>query len=173
MPRRLTRRGFTLIELITVMAILGITGVAVVGGTLTYLGEIRSRAAASRLTADVRYAQRLALASSRRTWIVFNVVQNSYQLFVENSSNPGKANRIALERPIDQSSDQMTFGNSAFTGVSIASANINSTSELEFDSFGAPYDGNSVALAANAVVTLSNGVTATIVPVTGFVERAG
>jgi prepilin-type N-terminal cleavage/methylation domain-containing protein len=173
MSRRLPRRGFTLIELITVMAILGITGVVVVGGTLSYLGEIRSRAAASRLTADIRYVQRTALASGLRTWVVFNIGQNSYQLFIENASNPGKANRAALVRPVDQSSAEMTFGDSAFSGVSITSANINSTTELEFDSFGAPYDGNSVALTANAVVRLSNGVTATIVPVTGFVERTG
>lgn len=173
MPLRRTRSGFTLIELITVMAIVGITGVAVVGGTLSYMGEIRSRAAASRLAADIRYVQRTALASGLRTWMVFNVGANSYQLYVENAANPGKANRVALERPIDQSSAQMTFGSGPFSSVTISSANINSTTELEFDSFGTPYDGNSTALSASAVVTLSSGITATINPVTGFVERAG
>lgn len=173
MTRCRSRSGFTLIELITVMAILGITGAAVVGGTLSYMGEIRSRAAASRLAADIRYVQRTALASGLRTWIVFNVPTNSYRLHIENVANPGKANRVALERPIDQTSDQMTFGSGPFASVAISSVNINSTTELEFDSFGAPYDGNSAVLTASATITLSSGVTATINPVTGFVERAG
>ena len=51
--------------------------------------------------------------------------------------------------------------------------NINSTNEIEFDNFGIPYDAAGVALTTTGTITLSNGVTITLYPRTGFVERAG
>lgn len=173
MMRPLSQRAFTLVELVTVIVLLGLIGVAVGGTTLSYMGQVRARGASSRLAADIRYVQRLSLASGLRTWVVFSTGANTYQLYVENASSLGKANRVTVTRPYDQSSAAVQFGSGAYAGVSISAVNINSTSELEFDSFGAPYDGNSAALTANGVVTLSNGVTATVRPVSGLVERAG
>lgn len=170
-PRR--NRAFTLIELVTVAAIIGIVGVAVTGASMSNIDNMRARAAAGRLTSDIRYAQRAALASRLRTWIVFNVGNGSYQLFAEDAANPGKANRQPLVSPLDQSSDPVQFGTGLFTGVTIQSANIAGTAEIEFDSFGEPYDGNSAALTGNGVISLSTGVTITVRAISGFVDRAG
>lgn len=165
------RSAFTLIELITVIGILGILGVAVAGPTVGYMGTMRSNAAGTRIVADIRYAQRLALASGLRTWVVLSTGSNNYQLYAENRANPGKANRVAATNPFSQSSTAMQLGASPFNSVSLTAVNINSTSEIEFDSFGKPYDANGVALAANGTITLNNGVTITVYPVSGFVER--
>lgn len=166
-------RGFTLIELVTVIVILGIVSVAVGGPTMAYIDSIRSRSAAGRLLSDIRFVQRYAMSSRQRTWIEFDTTADSYQIFAEDLANPGKAGRLPLRHPLDQSTNGVQFGAGAFANVGIESANINSTDELEFDSFGVPYDGDMGALAANATVTLTNGVTITIYPVSGFAEQGG
>jgi hypothetical protein len=50
--------------------------------------------------------------------------------------------------------------------------NIDSTTELEFDSVGLPYDGNGQPLAGTGTARLSNGATINIYPVSGLVERS-
>lgn len=170
---RKRRSGFTLIELVTVMAVLGVVAAAVGAPTLAYLNSIRSRAASARITTDIRLMQRTAMSSGLRTWVLFSTASNNYQLYVEDSVAPGKGRRQAFTHPFNQSSAAIQFGSGPFKNVSISAVNINSTSEIEFDSFGVPYDGNSAKLAANGTITLSNGVTVTIYPDSGFVERAG
>lgn len=165
------RPSFTLIELVAVIAILGIMALAVAGPTLDSIDTIRSQAAAARLTSDIRYAQRMTLASGMRAWIVFNVPANEYRLFSEDPDNPGKGGRVPVPNPADQTTDAIQFGVGSFANVSITGAAFNGTSELEFDSFGLPYDGNGAALTARGVVSLSTGVNIEVEPVTGFVER--
>jgi prepilin-type N-terminal cleavage/methylation domain-containing protein len=173
-PRRWRdRSAFTLIELVAVIAILGIMSAVVGGPTLAYVDSVRSRAAAARLGGDIRYAQRTALNSGLRTWIDFDAGADSYQLYLEDPDNPGEANRLAMTHPLDQSTDPVQFGTGPFLNVSITSVDINSTDELEFDSFGIPYDGNGASLTSAGTITLSNGVTVTIHPVSGLVERDG
>jgi prepilin-type N-terminal cleavage/methylation domain-containing protein len=167
------RGAFTLIELVTVIALLGVLGAAVAGATLSQIDLIRARAAAARVAGDLRYMQRYALASGLRTWVTFNVGANQYQLYAENPASPGKAGRLPATHPMDQSSGPVQLGAGPYLNTSLSSVNINSTTEVEFDSFGVPYDGGGTALAGNGVISLSGGVTVTIRPVSGFVEKAG
>jgi len=171
------RSAFTLIELVTVITILGIVAVFVGGPTLSYMDSMRSRAAASRLAGDIRYVQRMALSSGRRTWVVLDTGANNYQLYVQDPASQGtanpKANRQPVLHPLDQSTNAVQFGSGPFANVSISSVNIGGTSELEFRNLGDPYDGNEKVLTFKADITLSSGVTITIYPVGGFVERAG
>jgi prepilin-type N-terminal cleavage/methylation domain-containing protein len=166
------RSAFTLIELVTVVVILGIVALTVGGPTLASINEVRSQAAASRALGDVRYAQRTALSSGLRTWIVFDLASNSYRLYIEDPANPGKAGRLPLVQPLDQTTAPVQFGAGLFANVSLTSVNINSTGELEFDSFGVPYDGNGQALTTTGTVGLSSGAVIVIRPVSGLVERS-
>jgi prepilin-type N-terminal cleavage/methylation domain-containing protein len=167
------RSAFTLFEMVTVMALLAIVAVAVGGPTLSYVDSIRSRAAAARLVADIRYLQRTALASGLRTWAVFDAGSDNYQLYIEDRDNPGKAGRLPLANPLDQTTAAVQFGSGPYAKVSISSVSINATAELEIDGYGVPYDGNQDALTATGQISLSSGVTITVHPVSGFVERAG
>jgi|CXWL01.1.fsa_nt_gi type II secretory pathway pseudopilin PulG len=162
-----------MIELVTVIVVLGIIAVSTVGPTLSYLDSMRNRAASARIVSDIRYMQRLALSSGLRTWVTFNVAGNSYQLYMEDRNNLGKANRIAVTDPMYQSTSAIAFGTSPFVNVTIGSASIGGTAEIEFDGWGAPYNGSGVALSPAGTISLSSGVSVTIQPVSGYAERAG
>lgn len=166
-----TRSAYTLIELVTVISILAILAVFVGGPTMSYIGDMRSSAAGARLASDIRYVQRLALASGRRTWVNIDASGNQYALYIEDVDNPGKAGRLALVHPLDQSTTPMTFGSGPFTGVSISGVSINGTNEIEFDSFGVPYDGDGNALTSYGEVQLTNGIAVRVQPVGGLVEE--
>jgi len=165
------RPAFTLVELVTVIVILAIVGSFVGGPTMAYIDTMRSGAAAARMAADLRYAQRVAVGSGLRTWVSFDDANDAYSLFMEDLANPGKANRLALMHPLDQSTGAVQFGSGTFVGVSIDSVSINGTSELEFDSFGVPYDTSGIALTANGTIAMSNGRAVQVHPVGGYVEQ--
>lgn len=165
--------AFTLIELATVMSVIAVIAVVVAGPALSFIAVQRSRVAATRLAADLSYAQRLAMNSRRRTWASFDVSNNRYNLYAENLSNPGKANRVALAAALSSDTAAVQFGSGDYSGATLSSVSINSTSELEFNNLGVPADGNSSALTVDATITLSNGVVVTVHRVSGFVEQAG
>ncbi|MEE8169591.1 MAG: prepilin-type N-terminal cleavage/methylation domain-containing protein [Phycisphaerae bacterium] len=165
-------RAFTLIELVTVVVVLGLVGISVGGPTLAYLNTIRSRGAAARIAADLRYAQRWAMGTRQRTWIDFNVAADQYTLYVEDPANPGKAGRQLLADALSTETGPINVGDDPFNGAALTAVNVGGTTEVEFDSFGKPYDAAGTAIAADATISLSNGVTLTIRPVTGLVEMS-
>lgn len=167
------RRAFTVLELITVIVLLGLIAVFVGGPTLSYISEVRTRAAAARLASDIRYLQRLSLGSGLRTWLVLNRNSNNYQLYIEDRANLGKVGRVPVSHPLDKSTNAVQLGVNPFVQVSMTAVNINGTSELEFDSFGVPYDANGMALSTSGVVTLTGGITVAVYPIGGMVERNG
>jgi prepilin-type N-terminal cleavage/methylation domain-containing protein len=165
------KRGFTLIELVAVIVLISIVAVVVGGPVLGYVSEMRSGAAAARLAADLRYAQRIALAAGLKTWVAFDAAGDRYTLYREDPDNPGSASRIALAHPLDPSTNQVQFGDGPFANVTIEAVSINATDEIEFDHLGVPADENGIALAAYGEITLSTGVKVRIQPAGGMVEE--
>src|SRR5438045_6314056 len=94
-------RAFTLVELIAVATIMALIGVLAAGPTLANLASIRTRGSANRISAHIRYAQRWALSTRLRTWVTFDQTNNRYDLYVENETSLGKANRVSLARPLE------------------------------------------------------------------------
>lgn len=170
---RKPRSGFTLIELATVMSVLAVVAVVVGGPTLSFIALQRSRLAATRIAADLAYAQRIAMNSRRRTWALFDVPNNRYYLYAENLATPGKANRLPLAAALSGDTSAVQLGAADLSGAALSSVSINSTSEIEFNNLGAPADGNGTALPADAAITLNNGVAITVHRVSGLVEQNG
>jgi len=166
-----TRSAYTLVELVAVIAILGIVATFVGGPTLSNLRGLRSSAAAARIVSDVRYVQRLALSSGQRTWIVFNAGADQYTMHIEDADNPGKSNRIPLPNPLDRSTAPVQLNEGAFASITINAVSIAGGSELEFDNFGAPYASTGAALASTATIELAGDMQVVVYPVSGLAEQ--
>jgi len=156
----LSQRGFTLIELVMVMVIVGILAVVVVP-RLTTQGFNLS-AIAAKLATDIRYTQSLAMSQGQRYRI--NFTAGSYQIT--------DINGVAIVYPMTGSTAAISVSPATLSGYNPPLTN----NYVAFDSKGVPYVDNSspaTALAANAVITLTAGSdtsTLIIAPETGRVK---
>lgn len=161
-----TRKAFTLIELVAVLVIAGIVAVVVMV-TGSPKGSVRLHAACQKLATDLRYMQEIAMAEQVRHGISFDTGGESYFGYRLNTSTK------AID-PQTQGDLQIDFdGMREFNEIQIVSTNFNDT--VEFDSRGAPYNGNGVLLSTEGIVTLrtADGVyskTVRVEPKTGKVS---
>ncbi len=162
------RGGFTAVELVIVMVLLGVSAVTLVP-TLSRLATIRRDAAVGQLTAHIRYAQTVAMATRLRTWLVFDAAADTYLGYIENAANLGKANRIALTDPTTRAGLSVAWSSGLYGGVNLTGVSLGTGAELEFDSFGVPRDSTETDLASNGTLTFSDGATVTISAQTGHV----
>ena len=147
------RRAFTLVELLIVVALLGIAGSLVVPA-MGQVGVLRIRSAIRSLVSDVTYAQSDSMASQNRRVIVFGLVGerdsgtgvwsfvagNGYTIY---APTPGSA---ALDLANDWLPDPengvhpytRNFDSQEFGGAQIVNVDINGGDWLIFDELGGP-----------------------------------
>lgn len=153
--------GFTLIELVVVIAILGILAVTI--AAIWPKLPIKTAAQAELLANDIRYTQNLAMAKSERHALVITSTK-SYQ--ITNSTG------AVITMP---SGNSMTiFG----TGIAFGTITNLPNNIIVFDSRGTPYIDNTspgTALNAAAVISLTSNdgaSTITISPKTGWIATS-
>ena len=139
------RKGFTLIELVMIIAILGILAVALMPKT-TAEPRVRLEAECKKIALDLRYAQEMALAQQVRFGISFDTANEAYFVYRVNIAT--KARDPQTRNNFDVSFSQLN----EFKGIDISSTNF--SNKVEFDSTGAPYDGNGVILSSQGVINL-------------------
>lgn len=162
--RNMNRHGFTIIELIVILVIIGIVATAVmVSGSPK--GPVRLHAACQKLATDLRYMQEVAMAQQVRFGVSFNPGDRSYFGYRINTSTKATD-------PQTQGNLEIKFDTTReFKEIQIAGTNFNNA--VEFDSAGRPYNGSGVLLSSQGIVTLSDGTntrTVTIEAVTGKVS---
>ncbi len=144
------RHGFTLVEVLMVVVIMGIAGMIVVPHMLQ-ASSLGVQAASRAVVGDSLYLQSNAIAEQRERRIVFNVGENWYGLYdTSDAANPVilKANWIGSTT--GDRSYRINFGkDSRFEGVTIVSADFGGEAYLDFDSLGSPLTGGSVVLAGD------------------------
>jgi len=151
-------KGFTTVELIVVILILGI--IAVVGGSrFFYTDRFSEMGFADTVANSLRYAHKLAMVSGCDTRA--QVTANSVALFQkENGCDSGD-----LEGPV------MRPGGTAWTETAPAGVTVTSPVDIYFDAYGSPfYHASDAKLTSPA--TMSVGVwTITVEAETGYVHR--
>ncbi len=137
----LAPRGFTLVEVLVVIVIIGLAG-AIVVPSLLNPGTLGVQAAGRMIISDILIAQNDAIASQAVRRVIFEPANNRYRVTDQagttlnaswKSGGLGAANFI-----VDFNTDPR------FTGVTMQNPVFNGVAFLEFDPLGAPTDGGSV-----------------------------
>ncbi|MEM8783527.1 MAG: prepilin-type N-terminal cleavage/methylation domain-containing protein [Planctomycetota bacterium] len=138
--RDASRRGYTLVEVLVVVVILGIAS-AVVVPQLLAAGTLGIQAAARLVVADVLFAQNEAIAAQENREVVFDVADNAYRLqrfdpdtgldeVLTQGWKNGQVNNYAVDFDDDE----------RFDGITIESVQVGGAdaTRLEFDDLGSP-----------------------------------
>ena len=145
-PARLrARRGFTLVEILTVVLILGIAS-AIIAPQIGSRGDLKVRAAARVLVSDLIYAQNVAIAQQKWMFIKFDAANESYQ--VMDAAGPAGVDHIILN-PVLKEPFIVKMGpacGSRLSDVRIQSAVMNGVDlayrpsfTIAFDELGTPF----------------------------------
>ncbi len=164
------RLGFTLIEAITIVVILGVLSVVAVA-SLSPTQSARRSSAARVLTSRLNEQRLEAMATGLGRWVVMNASESRCEFYVDSVSNPGWANAAPQSDPDRGGAWTLSLGTGEWNGVAIDSVTIaGGGSTFGFDWMGRPVGLSGAVLASDVVVTLSGGGTVTVRRSTGLVS---
>jgi len=157
------QHGFTLIELIIVVVVLGVLVYIAAVNFSTNYSSTQIDAAAHQIANDMRFAQQMARTGGASTRVYFDVSNNRYYL--------KWADGTYLKTPTGEDDFIVEFGTGNFSGVTITGSNLNND-RLDFNSSGVPLSGGSSFSGDITVVTLNNAKVVTVRANTGYVTVA-
>ena len=162
-------RGFTVIELVVIIAVIGILSVVGFIALNPYKG-IKLEAAARKVAADLQYNRNLALSTAGWYGVSFEVdPSNTYRAYETDG-----ATDTPIENPAQVGKDFVVDLHDYYSGVTINSVNIAGGNKVEFHPLGTPYDDkNGSPIATTGIITIGYaGLTRTvqITPNTGRIS---
>jgi type II secretion system protein H len=172
---RVARRaaaGFTLIEILVVVVILGIVA-AVIVPQLNSRDDLKAASAARALTADLIYAQNLAITRQQMIYVTFDAAAETYKMV--DSLSPENV----LTHPVLLSPYLVSLGANAtmpqLRTTVIDTASFDGQSIIGFDEMGVPHGVTSAGVASAmtagsiAITCGSTTMTVTVEPYTGSI----
>ena len=148
--RRSPRRGFTLVEILAVVVILGIAS-AIIIPHMGSRDDMKAAAAARVIIADIIYAQNLAISTGTPVYIRFDRTNNKYSMITNPLSSKTNFGDL-VTHPVTQESFIQKFGDpnprsvDPWENVSIDSVSLSGIDPsyanqftVGFDEIGAPY----------------------------------
>jgi prepilin-type N-terminal cleavage/methylation domain-containing protein len=150
--------GFTILELITVIMLVGILSYTAISEFSNSTSSIKEMTFAKKVVADIRYAQEMAISNQKTVKCLIDPSQNRYSLKWENDTH--------LKTPIAEKDFIVDIDLSNFIGVKITSTNF-SSGLLIYDSQGQPFNGDSPLSSETTLMVINKKVTIKIVPGTG------
>ncbi len=85
-------KGFTLLEVIVVIAIIGIVSAIAIPNYMSWVSDMRMKAAVRDLKSDMNTAKLRAIRENASVSMVFQTATSSYEIFVDNGAGGGVAN---------------------------------------------------------------------------------
>ena len=169
------RRGFTLVEILVVVAILGIMA-TIVGIHIGSRNDLKVNSAARVLVANLQYLQNRAIVGRKAQWVVVGAGGGSLE-FSERVSTSWQI----LEHPIEHNDYVMVFGPGGRGGgqdVTLSTHDYDGRAVLGFDEYGAPIlcdgDGTDITPADTETSFMLNAgdfnATVAIQPITGEIS---
>jgi prepilin-type N-terminal cleavage/methylation domain-containing protein len=149
-----SNKGVTLVELVVIMAIIGILAVAIIPQFQGALNSVRLRTAKEKLIDDLYFAHNYAITEHRLVWFGINQGDNSYSYGVYNvSGGDSLLTDISTRQPSTVDLDDQ------YANVLITSETF--SGRFEYNWWGTPSTGGSITLNGTDVIT--------IYPETGFI----
>jgi len=168
---RFQKRGFTLIEIIMVVVILGIVAFMAVP-MVSNAADVQVRAAANRIAANIDYAKSMAITHQRSYSVVFDPANESYEVQDESGD--------VIDHPVNPGSFVVDFStDSNLSRVNLVDVDFDSDSDhaITFDYLGSPYSGLDTTSPLNTgqiTLTADNfTLVVNVEPVTGYVTISG
>ena len=134
----LISRGFSLIELIVVIVLIGIFTAMALTRTDTGLTTIREKIAIDQITNDIDLARSMAFARNETITMIFNKDQESYGVY--NGSG------IIKDFPNSDNEGVISLDNSYLRNVDIKNVSFGGSSSLQFQPLGDPLSGGTIEL---------------------------
>lgn len=164
-----TPRAFTLIEILCVVVIIGLTS-AIIVPQIGSRDDQRVASASRALMADLLYAQSRSIAYQTRHYVQFNTSTNTYQVMVDSGSGaPGSV----ITHPVNNTNYTVTVGTGSLARVALQSASFDGNATIAFDQMGVPWSWNSTTglapMSAGSVVFKAgvNQLTVSVAPYSG------
>jgi prepilin-type N-terminal cleavage/methylation domain-containing protein len=170
---RIVRHGFTMIELMVVLAIIAIAAAIVVPMTSS-TGSMQLRAAVTMVAADLEYAKSMSISRGHRYAVVFDKSEGVEGYQIEDLSKPvGDPDRI-VEHPVRKGSKYLVrfAADNRLSQVDIVDANFDTTNTVSFDYLGSPVNGSNASLNSGEITLRAGGLTRRVIvqPVTGYIS---
>lgn len=182
-PKRMLHGGFTLVEVLIVVLILGIVATLALPTLQSGVAESKLSGASSEIAVALEYAQMVAMMSGEQTRVTIDATNNT--VLVELSKISGNIMGAETELP-ENDIDIKAFVTAAhpasrgkdynivlaeenrFEGVDLVTATFGTGNSVTFDALGIPSDGGTVVLSLG-----STQVTLTVDSLTGKVTSSG
>ncbi len=120
-------RGFSLIELVVIIVLIGIFGTLAMTRTRDGISTIREQIAIDQIINDIDLARSMAFAKNETITIVFSISEESYTVYKGPDNN-----RTAISEFPNSNNGLISLDNSMIKDVDIKSVNFDDSNELQF-----------------------------------------
>lgn len=146
-----SQRGFSIIEIITVMVLISALAAVIVPALYDSYISIAQTSAVKQVVRDLQYAEEYALAKRDTVWVEFDVPGNSYRIYGGNTT----AEKALIEGTRGVHDFIVQLGVGEYVQVALTSANFDGSPNFMIDHFGIPILNTNGTVVLNSSDTIS------------------